>query len=335
MGKTREWRKSLEAPSSRSRAVSWMTQVLPFLIMTFFILVVPHDVLGQGKISAGLKVYISVDLEGIGGTIHGYQVDPEEGQYNEARTWMTSELLAAIEAAKEMGATEILVSDSHDGGMNLQLDRIPSGVRVVRGIYRPLLMMEGIDSSFDAAIFLGYHPSAGTPSGILAHSFTGDIYNVRINGIRTSEGIFNAALAGAFGVPVVLVAGDQAAVDEIKAAVGDIETAPVKKGIGLAGIMMPPSDAQQLIREKTKKALGRLKEFKPFDPGSPYTLEIDFAQEDWADWAQYIPGAKRIGDRTIAYTHPDFVKIAQMLYVILLRAPYVRAGYWHAADSPD
>jgi D-amino peptidase len=177
----------------------------------------------------GLKVYISADMEGVAGVVGREQLEPQGLEYNQFRSFMTAEVNAAVEAARDEGATEIVISDSHGHGLNLLLDALPQDIQLVRSWPRPLGMMEGIDASFCAAIFIGYHASVGNINGIVAHTVSSKAFlSVRINGVEMSEGGMNALIAGHFGVPVVMISGDDAAVREVSDMLGPIEGAVVK-----------------------------------------------------------------------------------------------------------
>lgn len=266
----------------------------------------------------GLKVYISVDMEGIGGVVTRDQTGPQGWEYQQARQWMTGEANAAIQAAFEAGATEVLISDSHGNGQSLLLDELDKRARVIRAWPRKLGMMEGIDETFDAALFIGYHASAGARHATLAHTMSSRrIYNLKLNGQTVPEAGFNAAIARHFGVPVVLVSGDQTIIAQTRQLLGDVEGAEVKTGIGTVAKMMHPSKAQALIREKTKAALGRLRDFKPWRLASPVTLEISFKSESDAEAASFLPGMERVDGRTIRYTGKDMVEIAGLLSALL------------------
>lgn len=264
-----------------------------------------------------LKVYISVDMEGIGGVVTSDQTGPQGFEYEQARKWMTGEANAAIQGAFEAGATEVLVSDSHGNAESLLLDELDPRARLLRGWPRKLIMMEGIDSSFDAVVFIGYHASEGMRHATLAHTMRGvRIIDIKLNGQKVPEAGFNAALAGHFGVPVVLISGDQTVIAETRRLVGDIEGAEVKTGIGTVATMMPPQKAQELIRERTRAALGRLGDFKPWRLPTPITLEIIFKEERDAEVAGYLPGVRQLDGRTIQYTGKDMVEISGLVAVL-------------------
>ncbi|HIF21327.1 MAG TPA: hypothetical protein EYQ27_05325 [Gemmatimonadetes bacterium] len=176
----------------------------------------------------GLKVYISADMEGVVGVVTGDQLGPSGFEYERFRVIMTKEVNAAIAAAREMGATEILVSDSHGNGENLIIEDLPSDIQLIRSWPRPHMMMEGIDETFDAAIFIGYHSSTTNTAGVRAHTMSSaNLTAVRLNGVDMLEASINAAIAGDFGVPVVMISGDDAVVDEARRVIGDMEGAVV------------------------------------------------------------------------------------------------------------
>jgi len=165
----------------------------------------------------GLKVHISVDMEGIAGVVTADQLGPEGFEYERFREFMTKEALAAVAAAKEAGATEIVVADSHGNGESLLVEQFPADVKIVRSWPRKLEMMGGLDGTFAAAIFIGYHASTTNPTGVRAHTFSSaTLTRVTLNGVEMSEGAWNAAIAGRFDVPVVMVSGDDAAIAEIR-----------------------------------------------------------------------------------------------------------------------
>src|SRR5580692_5429887 len=170
-----------------------------------------------GDSSKKLKVYISVDMEGVAGTVTADQLIPSGFEYERFRHFMTDETLAAVRAAKEAGAGEIVVSDSHGNGENLLIEEFPKNVRIVRAWPRHGGMMAGLDPSFDAAMFIGYHASTTNPRGVRAHTFSSaHLARVALNGNAVTEGEFNAAYAGSLGVPVIFASGDDAATEELR-----------------------------------------------------------------------------------------------------------------------
>ena len=262
------------------------------------------------KAQQGLKVFISVDMEGVAGVIHWEDVTRSGKDYDLFRKLMTQETNAAIEGALAAGATEILVRDSHGSARNILPDLLRPEAELLRDWSGgPLDMMERIDETFDAVIFIGYHARAGTPDAVLDHTMTGKFSDVELNGKKMPEAGINAAIAGQFGVPIVLVAGDLAIVKQVKELFGEVETVAVKEGIGNAAKMLHPQKAQELIKEKTTKALKRLKDFKPYTLNPPFTIEVTFTKEEMAHRASWIPGAKRTGNRSVSFTSSDFMEV--------------------------
>jgi D-amino peptidase len=270
------------------------------------------------KTEKGLKVFISVDMEGVAGVIHWEDVSRSGKDYGLFRKLMTQETNAAVEGALKAGATEILVRDSHGSARNILPDLLHSAAELIRDWSGgPLDMMEGIDETFDAVIFIGYHARAGTPDAVLDHTMTGRFYDVELNGKKMPEAGINAAIGGYFGVPVVLVAGDLAITKQAKELFGDVETVAVKEGIGNAAKMLHPEKAQEIIRKKTTEALKRIKDFKPYKFNPPFTIEITYTSEERANQASWIPGAKRTGDRSVSFTSSDFMEVLKFFSVAM------------------
>ena len=262
-----------------------------------------------------VKVFISVDMEGIGGVVTSEQLGPTGFEYQKFREYMTAEALAAIAGAREAGATEFVVADAHGNMQNLLIDRFPAGVTIVRGSPRPLMMMEGIDSTFSAAMFIGYHSATTNPKGVRAHTISSATFSaVRLNGQSMSEGSINAIIAGHFGVPVVMVSGDEQAVGEVQAFAGAIEGAVVKRSISFhAAAVMTPEASQALIRAKAKAAMSRLKDFKPVAARGPYRLELAYKSYTPAEAMSYLPGIIRVDAHTIAFGGASIVDISRFL----------------------
>ena len=181
------------------------------------------------------KIFISVDMEGITGVVQPAQLGPEGFEYQRAREWMTGEVNAAIAGIRAAGPAEIVVCDSHGNGQSVLIDKLPDDVRIVRGFPRPMEMMQGIDESFAAAVFIGYHASEWTANAVRGHTISSArLLGVKLNGAEVSEGMYNAALAGQFGVPVAFVSGDRLAVTQLQQVAPAAEGAIVKEPYGLS-----------------------------------------------------------------------------------------------------
>jgi D-amino peptidase len=258
-----------------------------------------------------LKVYISVDMEGVAGVVTADQLGPSGFEYERFRHFMTNETLAAIRAANEAGASEIVVSDSHGNGENLLIEEFPKDVRIVRAWPRHGGMMAGLDSSFSAAMFIGYHASTTNPKGVRAHTFSSAHYaRVTLNGNAVTEGEYNAAYAGAKGVPVIFVSGDDAATEEIKSRLGAIETVETKRTLGFhSAETLTPAASCDKIYAGVKSAFGRLHDFKPYVIKNPVTLEITFKNYTPAELLSYLRSVQRVDSHTIRFVGKDMDEI--------------------------
>jgi len=264
---------------------------------------VAHPLAQSGK----LKVHISVDMEGLAGTVTGDQLGPSGFEYARFREFMTKEALAAVAGAKEAGATEIVVADSHGNGENLLIEQFPPDVRIVRSWPRPLRMMAGIDETFDAAVFIGYHASTHNPQGVRAHTFSSaTLTRVALNGVEMSEGSWNAATAGHFGVPVVMMSGDDAAIAEVRKDLGDTETVETKKSLGFhAANTLTPQAADAAIQKAVRAALAGRDTFKPYVVTAPVTVDMSFKNYTQAQVLALLPFFERTSSHSIRFRAKD------------------------------
>ncbi|MDQ3665452.1 MAG: M55 family metallopeptidase [Acidobacteriota bacterium] len=294
----------------KSRAIC-----LAILLMSFGITV--------GAQERKLKIYISADMEGVVGVVTGEQLGPQGFEYQRFREFMTQEVNAAIEAAFAAGATEIVVSDSHGNGQNLLIEKLPKNILLVRAWPRPLMMMQGIDETFAGAILLGYHTGTTNLEGVRAHTMSSArLADVRLKGISMSEAGINAAIAGHFNVPVIMVSGDDALVKETAALLGDVEGAVVKTASGFhSAKTLMPEVAYQLIREKVRKAIGRIKEFKPYKLAAPIQLDVRFKNYRPSEVLSYLSIVERTDAHSIRFTGKDMIEVSKFLEFILTYEP--------------
>jgi D-amino peptidase len=265
-----------------------------------------------------MKIYISADMEGIVGVVTSEQLGPQGFEYARFREFMTQQVTTAIEAAFESGATEVVVSDSHGNGQNLLIEKLPKNVTLVRSWPRPLMMMQGIDETFAGAIFIGYHSGTTNSQGVRAHTFSSARFaDVQLQGVSLSEAGFNAAIAGHFNVPVIMVSGDDVVVKETTALLGNIEGAVVKWSYGFhsARTLMPEA-ANDLIREKVKKAMARLKEFKPYKLNAPIRLDVRFKNYRPSEVLSYLSIIERTDAHSIRFTGKDIIEVSKFLEFI-------------------
>jgi D-amino peptidase len=262
-----------------------------------------------------LKVFISVDMEGVAGVVTGDQLSPSGFEYDRFRGFMTAEVLAAIQGAKDAGATTFVVTDAHGNGENILIERLPDDVTLIRSWPRPLGMMEGIDSSFDAAVFIGYHASTTSTTGVRAHTLSSaTLTSVGLNGIAVPEAGINAAIAGHFGVPVVAISGDNVAVAEAQALIGKMEGAVVKQAISFhSAASMTPAAAQILIRERVKAGIARRNELKPYLLKKPIRLDVSFKNYRPSEILSYLSIVERTGSHSIRFTGRDIVEVSKFL----------------------
>jgi D-amino peptidase len=260
-----------------------------------------------------MRVYISVDMEGVAGVSHTKPTTRDDAGYPQAVELMVGEANAAIEGAYTGGATELTVNDSHGGMFNLTPEQLDPRARLVQGT-KPMSMVEAArDGHFDMALFVGYHARAGHPRGNLAHTYTGHISRVEVNGRPATEAAINGIYLGALGVPVGMVSGDDALADELADWLPWAELVPVKRAIAYRSAdSVHPSVARDLVREGARRAVSRAagpesERPKPLTVESPINLLIRFHHAGHAAMAAMIPGFEREGDTGIRYEAPDAV----------------------------
>jgi D-amino peptidase len=224
---------------------------------------------------------------------------------------MTEEVNAAIRGALQAGATEIVVNDSHGSMRNVVISELDPKASLITGSPKPLSMMQGIDETYDAVFFIGYHARAGSKDGVLDHTYSSaSVFSIKVNGMELGEAEQNALIAGCFDVPIVLVTGDHTVCGQVKKSLGDgVETAVVKEGIGrYAAKSLTPEAAQDLIEKKAKIALENRSRIEPLKLKPPYRFELTFLRSEKANWGELIPQVKRIGPRTVQFETDDYIE---------------------------
>jgi D-amino peptidase len=275
-----------------------------------------------------MKVYMSVDLEGITGVVGSYQVLQDPGALPEVRELVTGDVNAAIAGAKEAGATTIWVNENHSG-RDLLIEKVDPMAEVIIGKPKPLMTLDGLDSSFDCVFMIGIHARAGTTGAVLDHTWVPKcVQALRVNGVAIGELGLNALAAGHFGVPIALVTGDTQVVREAHDLLGDVEGVAVKVGLDRYAARSPhPSKAREAIRQGAAKALREIERFKPFELSKPMKMEIDYANTAFATAASWIPTGVREGPQTVCFTVPDFL-VGMKTFFVASAFPYL------AADDP-
>ena len=267
-----------------------------------------------------MKVFLSVDMEGICGVVGEKETDPVNGgeAYRANCHRMTAEANAAIEGALKGGATEVLVADSHWNFDNLIPEELNEAATLLRGSPRPFSMVQDLDGSFDALLCVGYHAMAGTPRAIIDHTFTGRVRSVEVNNRAIGETGLNAYVAGEYGVPVVLVTGDTALAAEASALIKGVHTVAVKEAINTHSAKhLHPRKACTLIRAEAEKGVREAAEIEPLVASKPVSMAIDFKDTEYADLAELEPQVTRVGGTRIEFSGADYREAFRIFYACM------------------
>jgi len=259
-----------------------------------------------------MKILIAADMEGVSGVTRWEETDPTHREYSRFRKIMTDEINAAIAGAADAGANEFAVADGHGDGTNILIEELDQRARLNSGGNSPLSMVQGVDQETAGIFFIGYHARSGSQNAVLAHTWSsGRIANLWLNGILMGEYGLNAAVAGHFGVPVLMISGDQTACAQAVELLGKLETVVVKQASGyFAAGCLSPQVTIPAIQESAKRAVLRLKggtSPKPFVVQTPVRVTVEFRQPEAADRAVRLPGAKRLDGLRIDFTVPDML----------------------------
>ncbi len=256
-----------------------------------------------------MKVFISTDFEGVAGIVDWDQILATGRDYDLGRRLLLNETNAVIDGALEAGATEIVVNDSHSFMRNLPPDELHGRATYISGKHKPLYMMEGLDRSFDAIFFVGYHGSIGASHAILSHSYNPRaIWETRINGRIVGETALNALVAAHYGVPIALVTGDQVTAAEAREVLPDVECVIVKESITrTAAASLHPQVACERLREGARRALHGLHQQKPPQFAAPVRVEVTFLTADMAESSAWLRGVELVPEqsRTVFFEGTD------------------------------
>lgn len=248
-----------------------------------------------------MKIYIKLDGEGITGVVNSdKQANPGGDNYQEMRRLLMSDLNAAIEGAIEGGASEVIVYDMHHYGLNVIVEELHPKAKLIAGNPHILPPGIGLDETYKGMIMIGYHVMADTEGGLLTHTYSLDIKSLYLNEILMGEIGLEAAIAGTYGVPLIMISGDSKAIEEGEKILGDFEKAMVKYALDdHSALCLPTPVTKEIIKEKVKSALVRINEFKPYIIPSPYQIKMEFYKIDKAGKASTISGVRRINDVTV------------------------------------
>ncbi|MFD2044436.1 M55 family metallopeptidase [Ornithinibacillus salinisoli] len=265
-----------------------------------------------------MNLYISVDMEGITGLPDYTYVDSSQHNYERARKIMTEETNYVLEAAFKHGCTDILVNDSHSKMNNLLIDQLHPEAQLITGDAKPLSMVQGLDSAFDGAVLIGYHARSGQP-GVMSHSMIHAVRNFYINDRPVGEMGFNAYVAGYYGVPILLVSGDEHAANEAVELIPNVTTATVKNAISRSAVKsLTPKKAGELLTEKVSQALENRHNVEPLLPPENPNLEIEFANYGHAEWANLMPGTEIIpGTTVVRYEAKNIIEAYKAMLVMI------------------
>lgn len=273
-----------------------------------------------------MKVYVSTDFEGVAGIVDWDQIMVGSHDYDLGRRLLLGELNAAIDGAMEAGATAFMVNDSHSSMRNLEPDLLHGKAALLTGKHKPLYMMEGLDASFDAIFFLGYHGSIGASQAVLGHTYNPRaIWEVRLNGQIVGESALNALVAAQFGVPIVLVTGDQATAAEARTFMPDVETVEVKRSVSrYAAESVHPEVARERIRQGARRAMERARSIAAPRFQGETRIEVTFLTADMAEMAAWLRGVEVVDGRgrTVAFGGDDPLRLFRtfVTMVMLTRA---------------
>ncbi|WP_347550198.1 M55 family metallopeptidase [Pseudalkalibacillus hwajinpoensis] len=263
-----------------------------------------------------MKFYLSVDMEGISGLVDDTFVDSAKRNYQRGQEMMTEETNHVIKAAFDHGCTDVTVNDSHSKMNNLLFESMHPEAKLISGDVKPLSMMQGLDSTYEGAGFVGYHASA-SKKGVMAHSMVFAVRNFYINDQVVGELGMNAYLAGYYHVPVLFVAGDDCAAMEAEELIPNVTTAAVKETITRSSALVrSPQKTGQLLREQISKAIENRHRVEPLTPPKNPVLRIEFTNYGQAEWASMMPGAEIEKGTFVKFQAKDMLEAYQAMLVM-------------------
>ena len=269
-----------------------------------------------------MKILLASDMEGITGVTNWDQVTPGHPEYARFRKLMTGDVNAAIRGAFNGGADEVFVADGHWNGSNILIEDLDPRARLNSGSPAPLGMMQGLDKNVDGVFFIGYHARQGSPEAVLDHTWSNTcVANVWLNDVPAGEYALNAALAGHYNVPVLMISGDQTVCAQASEQIGSLETAIVKQATGhFSADCLPPAVSQKLIEDAAKRAVEKLRrgiEIKPFVLKRPIKVTVELNSSDMADKAMTMPGVAR-DSLKLSFTADDMPKAYSAFRALVL-----------------
>ena len=293
------------------RMCSFSSRLL--VLWSFAVCLVPTS----PAVAAGKKVYISVDMEGISGISGDDQLSTDGAEYGRSRKLMAEDANAAIRGAFAGGAQDVLVNDSHGGQRNLLPEDLDPRARLISHSFKPWGMMQGLDDTFDAVIFVGFHAKAGTPGALFAHTGSSVVADLEVGGRSVGEGGLNTLLAAWYGVPVVLVSGDDVAVAEVRGVATSARGVVVKKALNVRAVELRPRGAARAeIEKEAREAVASATRVAPQRTG-PFRVRMRFKDTLIPDIVEAFPGIERLAPDTVAWssdTMPAAYRLVRVLY---------------------
>ncbi|TMU87494.1 aminopeptidase [Bacillus sp. BHET2] len=264
-----------------------------------------------------MKIYMSVDMEGITGLVDHTHVDSSKHNYERGRIMMTDEANAVASTAFDLNCKEVLINDSHSQMNNLLIEKLHPETKLISGGAKPYSMVQGLDETYDGAFFVGYHARASM-KGVMSHSMIFGVRNMFINDVVVGELGFNAYVAGYYGVPILLVAGDDQAALEAESLIPNVKTVVVKESISRSvAKSLTPQKSAQLLKEKTKEAIHNKENVHPLTPPERPTLRVEFTNYGQAEWASLMPGTElETGTTTVRYEAKDILEAYRAMLVM-------------------
>jgi D-amino peptidase len=267
-----------------------------------------------------VKVFISSDMEGTAGVVDWDQCVIGGSQYPYYAALLTAEINASIEGAMQAGASDFLVNDAHSKMANLRPDELAGRASYLSGRYKPMYMMQGLDDSFDAVFLVSYHGSMGSDGSVLSHTYFPLAFaEVTINDVVTGEAGINSLVAAGYGVPIVLITGDETTAVETARFCPGIKAAVVKRSITrFSAESLHPVAAQDLIRQQAKLAIEQLDDAPPPSLTLPVTLRMSFRSSDYCELASRVAGVERTGTLSATITGEDPLAVYRTFITVVL-----------------
>ncbi|MGH2507126.1 MAG: M55 family metallopeptidase [Ktedonobacteraceae bacterium] len=267
-----------------------------------------------------MKLYLSTDFEGTSGIVAWEQIIEGGAEYAQGRILLTNEVNAVIAGASVAGASEFVVNDAHSSMRNLHPQDLQGEATLITGRHKPLYMMEGLDQSFDGALFVSYHGSLGAERAILSHSYNPRaVWEARVNGEIVGESGINALVAAHYGVPIIFISGDEATAREAASIAPQAEKIVVKESLGrFSASNLHPDVACRLLHEGATRAVRNISTMRPPAFTSPVTLEVTFLVADMAELALWVRNVERVGPRTIAIRSENLLDLYRSFVAVIL-----------------